>query len=178
MGPPERIPVAVVLMGVSGSGKTTVGELLAARLGCGFIEGDELHPAENVAKMRSGVALDDESRAPWLARVGAALEAGVRRDGVAVASCSALKRRYRDQLRAAVQAPLLFLWLNAPEPELRRRVTERVGHYMPASLLGSQLADLEPPGNDERWLELTGTAGAEAEVQTAFAWIAESARRG
>lgn len=164
-------------MGVSGCGKSTVGALLAERLGCRFIEGDELHPAENVARMRSGVALDDDSRAPWLAKVGAALEAGVERDRVAVASCSALKRRYRDQLREAVRAPVLFVWLHAPQEELERRISSRIGHYMPVSLLGSQLAELEPPGDGERRLELPGGAGAEADAAAAFAWVAAQPAR-
>ncbi|MFC8044746.1 gluconokinase [Nocardia sp. NPDC057353] len=131
-------------MGVSGSGKTTVGELLAARLGVPFTEGDELHPAANVATMRAGTPLTDADRWPWLDIAGARLAAVG-----GVLSCSALARRYRDRLRALVPG-VCFAHLDVPRAELERRLAARRGHFMPASLLASQLAALEPLRPDER----------------------------
>ncbi len=135
---------AIVVMGVSGAGKTTLAQRLAALLNLPFIEGDDLHAAESVAKMARGEALGDEDRWPWLARVGAALKEG------GVAACSALGRRHRDALRAAAGRDVLFVFLDVPRAELERRLAQRTGHYMPASLLDSQLATLEEPGADER----------------------------
>lgn len=129
----------VVVMGVSGSGKSTVGAALADALGLRFVDGDALHPAANVAKMAAGIPLDDADRAPWLDAIGAVLAA----EPVVVA-CSALRRVYRDHLRAA--APKLQLVFLDGSPELlASRMVARPGHFMPASLLDSQLATLEPP---------------------------------
>ncbi|WP_428847151.1 gluconokinase [Nocardia arthritidis] len=136
----------VVVMGVSGSGKTTVGEELAARLGVEYAEGDDFHPAANVAKMSAGIPLTDADRAPWLDLIAAWLAGHADRGGVV--TCSALKHGYRDRLRTA--APHLFLLeLEVPRDELLRRLNSRVGHFMPASLLDSQLAALEPLTADE-----------------------------
>ena len=133
----------VVVMGVSGSGKTTVGAALADALGLRFVDGDALHPAANVAKMAAGIPLDDADRAPWLDAVGAVLAAGS-----VVVACSALKRTYRDRLRAA--APdLELVFLDGSRELLASRMAARPGHFMPASLLDSQLATLEPPTADE-----------------------------
>ena len=133
----------VVVMGVSGSGKTTVGAALADALGLRFVDGDALHPAANVAKMAAGIPLDDADRAPWLDAVGAVLAAGP-----VVVACSALKRAYRDRLRAA--APdLELVFLDGSRELLASRMASRPGHFMPASLLDSQLATLEPPTVDE-----------------------------
>lgn len=142
------LPRAVIVMGVSGAGKTTLGRALAGRLGYRFIEGDELHPPANVAKMAAGTPLDDADRWPWLRACAAELRAAANAGG-GVLSCSALKRRYRDLLRTEVGEPLLFVLPVLPAEELRRRLGERRGHYMPPSLLDSQLAALEPPGSDE-----------------------------
>jgi len=130
-------------MGVSGSGKTTVGEGIAAALGVPFVDGDDLHPAANVAKMAAGVPLTDEDRAPWLDAVGARLA-----EGPVVIACSALRRAYRDRLRAA--APdLALVYLRVDRGVLARRLKRRPDHFMPASLLDSQLATLERPDGDE-----------------------------
>jgi gluconokinase len=135
----EAEVVIVVVMGVSGAGKTTVGKALAEALGWPFVEGDELHPPANVDKMRRGEALDDADRAPWLEAVATKMR--TMRDGVV--ACSALKAAYREKLR--VRDDVRFALLDVPEPELRRRLTTRKGHYMPPSLLASQLATLERP---------------------------------
>ncbi|MGN7798261.1 gluconokinase, partial [Leifsonia sp. 22587] len=144
-------PVQVVVMGVSGSGKTTVGELLAERLGVPFVDGDALHPPANVAKMASGTPLTDEDRIPWLREVGRTL-ASTGPDGVVVA-CSALKRAYRDLIRAEAPAAV-FAELDGTRELLAARMSERPGHFMPVSLLDSQLATLEPLQSDEAGLRL------------------------
>ena len=133
----------IVVMGVSGCGKSRIGAALANRLGLRFLDGDSLHPAANVAKMARGTPLDDDDRAPWLDAVGAAL--GTQADVVA---CSALKRAYRDRIRA--QAPgAVFVHLAGDRAVLARRVASRPGHFMPPALLDSQLATLEPLQPDE-----------------------------
>jgi gluconokinase len=134
----------VVVMGVSGSGKSTVGAVLAERLGLAFLDADSLHPASNVAKMARGEPLTDEERWPWLAETGAWL-AGTR----GVVACSALRRSYRDELRSHCP-DLVVLHLEASKELLAQRLAERSGHFMPASLLESQLATLEPLESDER----------------------------
>jgi gluconokinase len=133
-------------MGVSGSGKTTVGSLLAQRLGVPFVDADTLHPPANIAKMAAGEPLDDDDRRPWLEKVGEWL--ADHSDG-GVASCSALKRRYRDQLRAHCPGAQ-FLHLSGSAEVIRARLAARTGHFMPAALLRSQLDALEPLGADER----------------------------
>lgn len=133
-------------MGVSGSGKSTVAAALAGRLGCDFVDGDDLHPADNVAKMRAGLPLDDGDRWPWLDRVGARLREG--RGGVVLA-CSALRRRYRDRIRAGAGAEVCFVFLDARSAEVAARLVARRSHFMPASLLDSQFATLERPTRDE-----------------------------
>ena len=141
----------IVVMGVCGSGKTTIGQALAARLGLPFVEGDELHPPRNIELMAAGIALTDEDRVDWLEAIGRALAAAS--DTGVVLSCSALKRRYRDRLRAAAPG-LRLLHLQGSPALLAQRLQARRGHYMPASLLRSQLETLEPPGADERALVL------------------------
>ncbi len=137
-------PPPVVVMGVSGAGKSTVGAALAQRLGVPFVDADTLHPPANVAKMAAGEPLSDDDRYPWLERVGGWL-AG---HPAGVVSCSALKREYRDQLRA--HCPRVeFLHLDGSPEEIGRRAAGRSGHFMPAALLSSQFDTLEPLDIDE-----------------------------
>ena len=136
---------AIVVMGVSGCGKTSVAEGLAAALSAAFIEGDSLHPAENVEKMSKGIPLDDTDRWPWLDIIGHALSDALAKDESVVVSCSALKKAYRDRLRAAVGGSLSFVYLRGSRDLLLARMTARRNHFMPASLLDSQLATLEDP---------------------------------
>lgn len=135
----------VVVMGVSGSGKSTVGAALAQRMRVPFADGDDFHPAANIAKMSAGHALDDDDRYPWLEAIGEWLFG--HHDG-GVMSCSALKRRYRDQLRRHCP-DVVFLYLSGSPEVIRRRQASRPGHFMPAALLDSQFATLEPLGSDE-----------------------------
>ena len=144
---------AWVVMGVSGCGKSTVGRLLAARLGVGYVEGDDVHSAASVAKMAAGQALDDADRADWLNALKQQIAEARGRDAGLVLSCSALRRRYRDLLREA-DPGLRFAHLHGARALLEERVAQRRGHFMPAALLGSQLAALEPLGPDEQGLVL------------------------
>lgn len=153
--PAQASPLAVIIMGVSGSGKSTLGALLAERLGCEFLEGDSFHTPEAVTKMRGGTPLTDGDRWPWLDRLGQATGEVVRRDGMAVAACSALRRAYRDRLRLAIGAPVRFVLLENAREVILYRLLERPGHYMPASLLDSQFATLEVPAADENVLKMS-----------------------
>lgn len=130
-------------MGVSGCGKSRIGAAFAAAEGLPFTDGDSLHPAANIAKMSRGEPLDDADRAPWLDRVGQVLQSP------GVVACSALKRVYRDRIRAMAGQPVVFLYLRGQRDTLLQRMAARPGHFMPVSLLDSQLATLEEPGADE-----------------------------
>ncbi|MCF3640825.1 gluconokinase [Rhizobium sp. TRM95111] len=135
-------------MGVSGCGKTSVAEGLAAALGLEFVEGDRLHPAANVEKMSRGIALTDDDRWPWLDVIGGEIAAGVARGKGIVVSCSALRRTYRDRLRSAAGGPLAFVFLKGSRELLLTRMQARKDHFMPVSLLDSQLATLEDPSGE------------------------------
>jgi gluconokinase len=142
-------PVVVVVMGVAGVGKTTVAKLLAEALHCHFLEGDELHPPANVAKMRGGTPLSDADRLPWLQRIAEAIDAW-RLDGRSgVVTCSALKRRYRDILIGS-RPDVRLVYLEGSRELVRSRLASRKAHFMPAALLDSQFDDLEAPGADEK----------------------------
>ncbi|MER7523896.1 gluconokinase [Microbacterium oxydans] len=154
----------IVVMGVSGVGKTTLGRELARRIGVAFIDADDLHGPANIAKMAAGVPLDDDDRWPWLDRVGAALAA----DPGVVIACSALKRTYRDRLRASAPT-VVFVHLDAPQERVAEQATARRGHFMPPALLASQLQTLEPLGSDE--------GGLTAAVDASPAELAERIRR-
>ncbi|MBO9557331.1 MAG: gluconokinase [Caulobacter sp.] len=162
-------------MGVSGSGKSTLGALLAHKLDCPFLEGDDFHDARAVAKMSAGRPLNDDDRWPWLDRLGRAIGEAVASGGPVVAACSALRHSYRERLRRAIGAPTRFVLLDASHGELLRRLTERAGHYMPASLLDSQLATLERPGADETVFTLDAVASPERLCEMAHAWLADAA---
>ncbi|QKK32659.1 gluconokinase [Rhizobium indicum] len=138
-------PHAIIVMGVSGCGKSSVGEKLAEALHLAFVEGDALHPAANVEKMSKGIPLTDEDRMPWLDRIGEDIKASLEKSKGIIVSCSALKRLYRDRLRAAAGGNLFFVYLEGSRALLMKRMGERKGHFMPVSLLDSQLATLEPP---------------------------------
>ena len=142
-----------VVMGVCGCGKSSIGALLAARLGTGFVEGDDYHPASNVAKMAAGTPLTDADRQQWLGLLQAELGAAAAAGHSLVLSCSALKRRYRDLLREADPA-LRFVHLDGPRELIAERMRARANHYMPMSLLDSQVAALEALQADEAGLKL------------------------
>jgi gluconokinase len=135
----------VVIMGVSGCGKSSVGAGLAARLGVIYRDGDDLHPPQNVAKMRAGKALSDADRWPWLDRVGQVLHS----QAPVIVGCSALKRSYRERIRAGAGGPVTFVHLAGSRELIAARMARRQGHYMPLSLLDSQFAALEPPTAEE-----------------------------
>lgn len=136
----------IVVMGVSGTGKTTLGKALAERLGWNFVEADDFHPPANIEKMRNGVALNEKDRTPWLAAVNAHIRSIAATSGDAVLACSALKRAHRDRLAEGV-AEIKFVYLDGDPELIDVRLRERHAHFMPARLLGSQLATLEPPAN-------------------------------
>ena len=141
-----------VVMGVAGAGKTLIGASFASALGVPFADGDDFHPPENVARMAAGVPLTDVDRAGWLAALAARLAEARRADEGLVIACSALKRAYRDVLRSG-DPDLQLVFLAGPEELIAARLAARTGHYMPPSLLPSQLAVLEPPTADERpWI--------------------------
>lgn len=140
----------VVVMGVSGTGKSTLAAQLAGRLGCTQLEGDDFHPAANVAKMSAGVPLDDSDRESWLTAIRRAVAA---EPGTVVLSCSALRHAYRERLRSTVWSTL-FLHLAGPRDVIARRLAARPDHFMPATLLDSQLATLEPLASDEPGIQL------------------------
>ncbi|WP_377371786.1 gluconokinase [Polaromonas jejuensis] len=158
----------VVVMGVSGCGKSSVGQQLAQRLGVDFLEGDDLHPAQNVARMAAGVALTDADRQGWLETLAGRLAAaGAQGHGIVV-SCSALKRSYRDILRSG--APdLRLIHLHGDYDLLATRMAARADHYMPTSLLDSQFATLEPPGPEENALTLDVAQTPDSIVNTIVA---------
>ena len=149
--------MVLIVAGVSGSGKTTVGSLLASRLGWRFADADGFHPTANVEKMRAGIPLTDEDRWPWLRAIAAWMDERIARAEPAVVTCSALKRSYRDLLLAGRPAArMIFL---AADPEvIAGRLAARAGHFFPERLLGSQFDALEPPGPDERVLSVIPAA--------------------
>jgi gluconokinase len=167
---------AVVVMGVSGSGKSTVGELLAQRLGWEMIEGDRLHPPANVEKMARGIPLDDTDRAPWLDRIGEQLKAWASEERSGVVTCSALKRAYRDRILAA-RPDVRFVYLKGSEEAIRRRVSARQHEFMPASLLHSQFETLEEPLPGEPVITVSADDAPELEVREIIEALALSGAR-
>ena len=164
----------IVVMGVSGSGKSTVAATLVDRLGWEFAEGDDFHPPENVEKMRAGHPLDDEDRWPWLRSLAAWIGEHERAGRSVVVTCSALKRSYRDLLRDG-HPSVWFAHVTADPQLIRERMEHRTGHYMPPSLLDSQLATLEPLGDDEPGARVSG-AGSPPSVVTELLAVLDAER--
>jgi gluconokinase len=144
---------SLIVIGPSGNGKSSLGRALAERLDLPFVEGDLHHPPENIAKMARGEPLTDADRAPFIDSIGRALENA---EHGAVASCSALRRAYRDRLRT-FDPQAVLVWPQVSREELLRRMSARLGHYMPATLLDSQLATFEPPAQDEATISVDGS---------------------
>ncbi|MCC0807322.1 gluconokinase [Methylobacterium sp. W2] len=159
------MPDIIVVMGVSGSGKSTVAGLLAERLGWDFVDGDSFHSPDHVAKMRDGHGLDDSDRAPWLAAMAAWIGACIETGRPGILACSALKRAYRDALVQG-RAGIRIVYLDGDRDLIAARIARRAGHFMPAALLDSQFALLEPPGPEEGALEVPIAGNAEAIVAT------------
>ena len=166
-----RPGTSIVVMGVSGSGKTTVAVELARRLGWTFAEGDDLHPEANVAKMRAGIPLTDDDRWPWLRAVAAWIDEQEAGGTPCVVTCSALKRVYRDLLREE-NPSVWFAHVNVPEEVLVERLRERKGHFMPSSLLTSQLQTLEPLAEEEPGHAVPGDGSATETVDGLLAALA------
>jgi gluconokinase len=164
----------VVVMGVCGCGKTTVGGLLAGLIGAEFLEGDELHPAHNVARMAAGVPLTDADRRDWLLALAQQLANARDANRSLVVSCSALKRSYRDLLRSASPA-LAFVHLEGDAALLETRLAARVGHFMPATMLASQLQTLERPGEDEIAIKIDTSLPPDLIAAQAARWLATRA---
>ncbi|MEJ0064453.1 MAG: gluconokinase [Caulobacteraceae bacterium] len=148
-------PAMLVVMGVSGVGKTTLGEAIAKRLEWAFIDGDALHPAANIAKMKAGVPLTDADRAPWLDAVAAWIDRQQAEGKPGVVTCSALKRAYRDRLDAG-RPQVRFVYIKLDEADVAERLAHRKGHFFAPTLLASQFADLEPPAADEPVIVVDG----------------------
>jgi gluconokinase len=160
MSPRRQRLTTVVLMGVAGSGKSSVMAALEPRLGWPALEGDSLHPAANVARMAAGVPLTDDDREPWLEAIGAWIDARERERASSLVACSALRRRYRDELRSG-RPSVWFVHLAVPREVLEARMASREGHFMPASLLESQLAGLEPLAANEPGTTVDASPGVD-----------------
>ncbi len=158
-------------MGVAGCGKSAVGAALAARLDAVYLDGDDLHPPENIAKMRRGEPLTDEDRWPWLTLVGRTLADP---HGTLILGCSALKRRYRDHIRKEAGAPVIFVHLAGTKQLITARMAARTGHFMPTTLIDSQFDALEAPTPDERPITIDINASLEAIVSAIAAELEET----
>ncbi|MBS1674064.1 MAG: gluconokinase [Actinobacteria bacterium] len=161
-------PTILVVMGVSGSGKSTLAGVLSGRLGWDLKEGDDLHPAANVHKMESGIPLTDDDRWPWLERIRSWIAAELEAGRPGVVTCSALKRSYRDVL---AMPGVRFVHLAGTRGELAERLGRRLGHFMPASLLDSQLETLEPLGEDEDGIVVDAALPVQEAADEVVAWV-------
>ena len=169
--PAAPAPLPLVVMGVSGSGKSTVAAQLAQRLGLPFVDGDDLHPQSNVDKMQSGIPLEDADRWPWLDKVAETLQRRSDAEGGVVLACSALRRIYRDRLRAGTGGRVRFAFLDVGMEEIAARLSRRQHHFMPSQLLQSQFATLERPAADEIDVVAVPASGAPEAI------VADLARR-
>jgi gluconokinase len=156
-------PCALVVMGVSGSGKSTIAEHLANRIGWIFEDGDQFHPASNISKMHAGQPLTDDDRWPWLRAIAAEIDRVYRAGGHVVIACSALKRAYRDILVHG-RRDVRIVYLDGTQQLIAERLAKRTGHFMPPDLLPSQFRTLEPPGSDENPVTVSIDASIEAVV--------------
>lgn len=170
----QKVSLAVIVMGVSGSGKTSVAQMMAEKLGCRFVEGDKLHPAANIEKMEKGIPLTDEDRWPWLDLIGNELAMAVREGRDIVVTCSALKKIYRERLRKAAADRLKFVFLTGDPKVLESRMGARTGHFMPASLLQSQLATLESPEGEPGVVTVDIDASVDTIVGKALAGLGKN----
>jgi len=172
---PPGPPTILVMMGVCGTGKTTIGKALAKRLGWTFQEGDDLHPPANIAKMKSGTPLDDADRGPWLAKVGGWISVQLTAGRSGVITCSALKRTYRSTIIGG-RDDVILVYLKGSEKLIARRLGRRGDHFMPASLLASQIATLQAPGVRENPIVVQIDQPVEAQVEDIVEALAK--RRG
>ncbi|WEX91318.1 gluconokinase [Sinorhizobium garamanticum] len=164
--PAHRFPGSIIVMGVSGSGKSSVGERIAKAYGYPFVEGDALHPPENIKKMSEGIPLTDDDRWPWLAAIGRKLAES---SSPAIVACSALKLSYRQKLRESAPEGLAFVHLHGSEAVLAERMHHRTGHFMPQSLLKTQLATLENPTGEANTVAIDIDQPLDAIVDEALA---------
>lgn len=164
-----------VVMGVSGSGKSSLAQALASRWAVPYVEGDHHHSQDSINKMAAGIPLADDDRWPWLDRVGAAILASRSGNGGGVASCSALRLAYRERLRRAVGPSLRFVLIDLPRAVLERRMAERPGHFMPPALLDSQLRTLELPVNEADVLTVDGQQSLDTLMDIVCTWYAREA---
>ena len=164
----------LIVAGVSGSGKTTVGALLAGRLGWRFADADSFHSDANVAKMRAGIPLADADRLPWLRAIAAWMDDRIADGESAVVACSMLKKSYRDLLRDGRRDSVLLAFLDVPREELERRLTARHGHFFPERLLASQLSTVERPAPDEEVLAVPVTGDADETADRVIAAVKAS----
>ena len=163
--------IGIIVLGVSGCGKSTVGKMLAPPLGAAFLEGDDYHSSANIAKMRAGRPLDDTDRWPWLEKIGVAIAGHLEQGRSVVAACSALRRGYREALAKAARCELIFVHLTIDQAKLAARIQARRQHFMPVSLLASQLAALEPLAADELGTEIAETGSVQQTVAAIERWL-------
>lgn len=168
----RRALIGVVVMGVSGSGKSTIGVKLADRLRARFVDSDDLHSEANREKMRHGIPLTDDDRMPWLTAVGETIRDELAEGRTIVVACSALRRRYRDRITRAANSPVVFLHLTGPRDIIAGRLTRRTEHFMPGSLLDSQFETLEPLEPDERGIRVENHGEPDAIVRRAVELLA------
>jgi gluconokinase len=170
-------PRVLVVMGVSGSGKSTLAQLLARRLGWPIVEGDELHPEANIAKMSAGTPLTDDDRAPWLEKIAEVARNWIATDGSGIVTCSSLKRRYRDVISGG-NPQVCFVYLKGRPEDIAPRLGQRTGHFMPSTMLESQFDALEEPDDSEVLLELDVTASRTRLVEAAYETLCDMATPG